>query len=534
MVKKTNILIIMADQLAANALSMYGNKVCKTPNLDNLATYGTVFENAYSNNPVCVPSRASMLSGHLTPEIAVYDNANELASSMPTMAHYMRSLGYETFLSGKMHFIGPDQLHGFNERLTTDVYPANFDWIGNWSAGASYVPSGTALNGVVEAGPCIRTMQEDYDDEVEYQSLKKIYDLARNINQNPFFGIVSFTSPHTPFNVSQKYWDLYENKNILLPEVGPIPFDELDYFSKSLFFAHGRHRHTITDEHILNTRRAYYGMISYIDEKVGRIVQLLEDTNQKDNTAIFFVSDHGEMLGERGMWFKQCFWEWSAHVPMIASIPGFLQGNKSRVITSLVDLLPTIIDIGNTDRVPVEVENLAGKSLIPFFSDAGHSLDSFAISDYYHIGPCVPTRMVRKNNLKLIYTHGHPHLLFDLKNDPNELKNISIDKKYELELKDLLQICMQNWDPDQLTLDIVKSQKRRLLMKNLPGDPPEWDFIAQMGDDKRYVRRGGVDATKSKLRIPPVKTIPPDLPPLDKNTIEQILAGKLKHNFRVE
>ena len=132
------------------------------------------------------------------------------------------------------------------------------------------------------------------------------------------------------------------------------------------------------------------------------------------------------MLGERGMWFKQCFWEWSAHVPMIASIPGFLQGNKSRVITSLVDLLPTIIDIGNTDRVPVQVENLAGKSLIPFFSDAGHSLDSFAISDYYHIGPCVPTRMVRKNNLKLIYTHGHPHLLFDLKNDPNELKNILI------------------------------------------------------------------------------------------------------------
>ena len=104
----------------------------------------------------------------------VYDNANELASSIPTMAHYMRSLGYWSFLSGKMHFIGPDQLHGFNERLTTDVYPANYDWIGNWSEGPSYVPSGTALNGIVEAGPCIRTMQEDYDDEVEFQSLRKI------------------------------------------------------------------------------------------------------------------------------------------------------------------------------------------------------------------------------------------------------------------------------------------------------------------------------------------------------------------------
>ena len=153
MVKKNNVLIIMADQLAAQALKLYGNPVCKTPHLDELANSGTVFENAYSNNPVCVPSRASMLSGLLCPEIDAFDNATELASSVPTMAHYMRSLGYWTFLSGKMHFIGPDQLHGFNERLTTDVYPANFDWIGNWTEGPSYVPSGTALNGIVEAGP---------------------------------------------------------------------------------------------------------------------------------------------------------------------------------------------------------------------------------------------------------------------------------------------------------------------------------------------------------------------------------------------
>ena len=133
---------------------------------------------------------------------------------------------------------------------------------------------------------------------------------------------MSFTSPHTPFNVSQKYWDLYNDEDINSPDVGPIPFEELDYFSKSLFFAHGRHRHTITEEHIRKTRQAYYGMSSYIDDKIGKIVSLLKETNQLNNTALFFVSDHGEMLGERGMLFKQCFWEWSAHVPMIASIPG--------------------------------------------------------------------------------------------------------------------------------------------------------------------------------------------------------------------
>jgi len=163
-----NIVFIMADQLAAQALSLYGNTVCKTPNIDRLAEQGTVFDNAYSNNPLCVPSRASLLTGRLSPNIGVFDNANELPDSAPTMAHCLRQAGYQTELCGKMHFIGADQIHGFNTRSVTDVYPSNFQWIADWSAGPAFVPSGTALNGVVEAGPCIRTMQEDYDDEVEH------------------------------------------------------------------------------------------------------------------------------------------------------------------------------------------------------------------------------------------------------------------------------------------------------------------------------------------------------------------------------
>ena len=272
-------------------------------------------------------------------------------------------------------------------------------------------------------------------------------------------------------------------------------------------------------------------MISYVDAKVGRIIDLLEETNQRDNTAIFFVSDHGEMLGERGMWFKQCFWEWSSHVPMLASVPGTLKGVTSSVVTSLIDLLPTIIEIGNPSNKKIEIEDLPGKSLLPFMLDSADRCTGVAISDYYHIGPCVPTRMVRENNFKLIYTHGHPHLLFDLKSDPHELHNLSENMHYKDRLNDLLTICKSGWDPDNLTMKILKSQKRRLLMKGLPGDPPEWDFIVQVGDEKRYVRKEGVDFTKSKLRIPPVATVPPDLPALDKTTIEKILNGELNHNF---
>ena len=134
------------------------------------------------------------------------------------MAHYLRHAGYQTELCGKMHFIGPNQLHGFNNRTVTDVYPANHQWIADWDAGPSFVPSGTALNGVVEAGSCVRTMQEDYDDEVEHCAIQSIYDRARDDKGQPFFQLISFTSPHTPFTVNQEYWDRYTPDEIDAPD----------------------------------------------------------------------------------------------------------------------------------------------------------------------------------------------------------------------------------------------------------------------------------------------------------------------------
>ena len=526
---KPNILLIMADQLAAQALSIYGNLVCKTPNIESLASQGVTFNNNYSNNPLCVPSRASMLTGKLSPEIQVYDNGNEIASSVPTMAHYMRSFGYQTFLSGKMHFIGPDQLHGFEERLTTDVYPSNFEWISDWSAGPAFVPSGTALNGVVEAGPCIRTMQEDYDDDVEFQARRKIFDIARQDSSKPFFGVVSFTSPHTPFNVSHRYWDLYDHNNIGLPKVPAVPFRKLDYLSKALFFTHGRHRHSVTEEHLQKTRHAYFAMISYIDEKIGNILNQLEETGLRENTVVIFTSDHGEMLGERGMWFKQCFWEWSARVPLIISVPGGRKNANVGANTSLVDLLPTQIGIaGNLNKLPEKIiSGLAGNDLGSLLEGNEKDWPDCAIADYLSIGPCVPARMVRKGNYKFMYTHGHPDLLFDLVSDPDELNNLATDQNYKQLIDDLKKQAMKDYDPDLLMLKVIESQQRRLFIKSVPGEMPSWDYIAYQGDEKRYVRRDGVDGTKSRLRLPRVETVPPDLPELSFHTIKSMMEGEI-------
>lgn len=521
-----NIVFIMADQLAAQALSLYGNRVCKTPNLDRLAAQGTVFENPYSNNPLCVPSRASLLSGRLSTNIGVYDNANELPTSTPTMAHYLRKAGYQTELCGKMHFIGPDQLHGFNSRSVTDVYPANFQWIADWSAGPAFVPSGTALNGVVESGKCIRTMQEDYDDEVEHACIQGLYNYAREPENAPFFQLVSFTSPHTPFTVSADYWDRYRAEDIDAPAVGDIPFEDLDFHSRALFFAHGRHRHRVSKDHLRDARHAYYGMISYIDDKVGRILDTLEKTGLRENTAVYFTSDHGEMLGERGMWFKQCFWEWSARVPLIASVPGQPSGKRCSAVVSLVDLLPTFLDMAGFNSKDNTDLTLDGKSLLPLIRDNDAEGCDVAISDYLAIGPCVPCRMIRKGRFKYIITHGNPSLLFDLVADPKELHDLIDDISYREIIADLHTIAMSGWNPNELTQAVLLSQTQRKFIAGVPGEMPRWDHIARIGDDKRFVRKEGVDATKGKLRLPPVPEVPADWPELSADIVDALMKGK--------
>ncbi|WP_254693188.1 choline-sulfatase [Sulfitobacter sp. SK011] len=524
MSEKPNILMIMADQLAPQALSFYGNTVCKTPHLDRLAADSVVFDNAYCNHPVCVPSRASMMSGRLTPAIEVWDNACALASGQPTLAHHLRHLGYHTVLSGKMHFIGPDQLHGFEERTVTDVYPSGFDWVADWEAGPVFVPSATGLNGVVDAGPAARTLQEDFDEEVAHAAVQTIYDLARRgKDAGPWFQIASFTSPHTPFVADQKYWDRYDPDDIDLPKVGTLPFDNLDYASRALFFAHGRHRHRVTEDDLRRARHGYYAMISFIDEKVGEILAALKASGQADNTVVLFCADHGEMLGERGMWFKQSFYEWSARVPLMVSAPRKYAPRRVNDCVSLVDLLPTLVGIGGGEvSLPCD-----GESLEPALT--GGATRDLVIADYYGIGPCVPYRMVRQGRFKLIYTHNHPDLLFDLKADPDELQTLADDPTHDETLQRLKSILLDGWDPEDIDQQIRTSQAERLFLKTTPGTPEVWDFVARIGDEARYVRRGsgGVDGTKANRRLPKVEPIEAHFPELSQEDVAAIIAGRV-------
>ena len=288
-----NILLIQVDQLAANALSSYGNRTVKDPNISALAGAGLVFDNCYCNFPICGPSRASMHTARLPFSIGMYDNASEFHADLPTFCHYLRAMGYRTELSGKMHFVGPDQLHGYEKRHTTEIYPANFAWTVDWSQGREYRPTNLTMAPIIESGPAVRTLQMDYDDEVAYCGKQALFDLARKGDGRPFQLTISFTSPHSPFVIGRDYWERYDHDDIELPAVAPLAESEMDHLSRNLHYCQARHKFTVTDAHRRMARHGYYGMISYIDDKIGEIMEVLRQTGLAQNTIVIFTSDHG-------------------------------------------------------------------------------------------------------------------------------------------------------------------------------------------------------------------------------------------------
>lgn len=506
MPKPPNILLIMADQMAGPALPIYGHPVVKTPHLSRLAADSVVFEAAYCNFPVCAPSRFSMLSGLYATRIGAFDNAAELPASRVTLPYYLRGLGYHTSLCGKMHFIGPDQLHGYHERLTTDIIGADFALTPNWASGEPDSPAGATLKTILDAGHCIRSLQIDYDDEVEHCAVQKLYDLARTPAQQPFFLTISFTHPHAPFTAPLEHWNRYRDDEIDLPSVPPIAADTLDMQSTWLAQARAADKYSVDDAITRNARHAYYGMISYIDDKVGRILDTLRKTGLDHDSVVIFLSDHGEMMGERGMWFKSTFFEWSARVPLIVRWPGVFQPRRVSSVVSLIDLLPTLLELGSDGKETDIVEDVDGRSLVSLLSNGKDaSWADTAISEYTADGVCAPCRMIRKGPYKYVYMHGHKPLLYNLESDPRELENLAGSPAAASIERELNAAILKEWDPDEITREVIRSQQHRLRIQRLTAgadQPLDWSFNARFDDGTRYVRGAKASEVKARKRFP--------------------------------
>ena len=338
-----NILIVMVDQLNGTLFPDGPADWLHAPHLKRLAARSVRFAKSYTASPLCAPARASFMSGQLPSRTGVYDNAAEFASSIPTYAHHLRRAGYQTCLSGKMHFVGPDQLHGFEQRLTTDIYPADFGWTPDYRKPGERIDWWYHnMGSVTGAGVAEITNQMEYDDEVAFAAEQKLYDLARGGDARPWCLTVSFTHPHDPYVARRKYWDLYADCAHLQPEVAALPYAEHDPHAQRIFDANDWRNFDITADDIARSRRAYFANISYLDDKIGSILDVLERTRQE--AIVVFVSDHGDMLGERGLWFKMNFYEGSARVPLMIAAPGIAPGLITDPV-STIDLCPTLCDL---------------------------------------------------------------------------------------------------------------------------------------------------------------------------------------------
>lgn len=501
--KRPNILFIMADQMAAPILPLHdAASPVQMPNLMKLAEQAVVFDSAYCNSPLCAPSRFTLVSGRLPSKIGAYDNAADFPADVPTYAHYLRRLGYRTALSGKMHFCGPDQLHGYEERLTSDIYPADYGWAVNWDEPDVRASWYHNMSSVLQAGPCVRSNQLDFDEEVVFKARQYLYDHVRLTPEQPFCLTVSMTHPHDPYTIPREYWDRYEGVDIPMPRQH-IEQAEQDPHSQRLLKVIDLWDKPLPADKIRDARRAYFGACSYIDDNIGKLLKTLEECGLAEDTLIVFSGDHGDMLGERGLWYKMHWFEMAARVPLLVHAPKRFAAHRVSQSVSTLDLLPTLVELAG-GQVDADLE-LEGHSLLPHLKgEGGHDE---VLGEYMAEGTISPLMMIRRGPWKFVYSEQDPLLLFNLDNDPLERQNLAESSEHKGILAGFLAEARERWDIPAIHAATLASQRRRRLVAEAlsQGKLTSWDHQPWVDASQQYMRNHiDLDDLERRARFPAV------------------------------
>jgi len=415
-----------------------------------------------------------MFTGRLPGAVETYDNASEFAAHRPTFLHYLKRAGYRTAVAGKCHFIGPDQSHGFDERLTPCIFPSDFTMLPDWRLGPVY-NKGTAIQSMLaQLGPHKWGRQLGFDQMVFDRAMERLRD--QPARKQPLFLNISFTQPHDPFTTTQEFLDLYKNTAIPMPQDhGDIRRLSPTYEWFRIF--HGLDKETLSEERIREARRNYMGMVSWIDHKVGLILDELDRLGMAENSLVIFTSDHGEMLGEHGQWSKRLMLEWSGRVPLLmAGKGGIPQGKRVRALVSLLDLFPTFAEVAKA-KLETEVD---GRSLLPLFDGREDGRDRQVVCEYLGEGALEPMRMIRAGAHKYISINGNGPQLFDLERDPQETVNLAGRKDAAGIEKALRARAESGWDGAALNKAVLRSQQERAVVQSCRklGVAPKWELDA--------------------------------------------------------
>lgn len=488
--RRPNLLYIHTDQHNPYVTGCYGDPLVQTPNLDRLAAGGALFTNTYCNSPICVPSRMAMLTGRHPYQNEVWTNSHGLDSSIPTLAHAMGAAGYQPVLIGRMHAIGPDQLHGYAERLVGD-HSGNYIGGRGPDRGVLDGTAGPDRISLTKSGPG-QSAYQVHDEDVTAATIDYLKRLGAQQAEgqiDPFSLSVGLMLPHPPYVARREDYAIYADPMTM-------PRKPQAYHQVRHPFLRAWREHTgiieASDEEILRSRAAYWALVHRVDIMVGQILDALAANGFADNTLIVYTSDHGDMQGEHGLWWKHVFYEESVKVPLIVSWPGVIApGQRSDRVISALDVNATMLDALGAPPLP----NSPGRSFLGLISNvrATPSWDDLAFSEYC-ADEYVPRkidegktyqRMVRKDEWKLIYYHGMAPQLFNLREDPDELTDRAADPACQAIRTELTDLILTEWNPELIAAQMAAKRKDNAVLRawarnTNPLDQHRWELRPEM------------------------------------------------------
>lgn len=454
--KQPNIILIMADQLRFDALGCYGNTQVRTPNIDWLSLDGSTFDNHFVQNPVCSPSRCTLITGRYPKNHGTRDNGIPLRDEEITLAEVLRDQGYVTAAMGKMHYTvqaassedeqdgWPEDHYGFDILHTTcDTQKGEYiKWLEKVSRTDYEVLKEQMKNPVSPGETSPGGPPQLYKNGINPKYHQSTWIADRTVDfiqesaaDRPFFMLCSFVDPHHPFNPPAPYDTMYDPD-----EMDPPIWRETELEDKPPHYRKARYGHNfgnekydyskLTSHDWGSVKAAYYGMISLVDDQIGRILDAVRKKGIEQDTIIMFTNDHGELLGDHGLLFKGPFhYDCIIKAPLVIRWPGMIpKGCRYSQVTEHVDIMPTLLEYAGI-RPPYGVQ---GSSMAPILrGDAGGGKE-YALTEYHCYNWGLNLKTLTGKDFKLTYYAGEDFgELYDRNADPDEIKNLWDDMEFK-------------------------------------------------------------------------------------------------------
>jgi choline-sulfatase len=479
---RSNVLLIQSDQHNPRIMGVSGDDNIQTPAMDALAARGTRFENAYCPSPICVPSRASLATGRYAHETRNWDNASPyVGTEADSWAHRVRDAGQKVTTVGKLHFRAEGDPTGFDDqRLVMHVLDGTGDLYPLLRGKAEPKEASRLIVDIAGPGESEYTR---YDRDIADEASRWLQEESARYPDG-WVLYVSFVCPHFPLIVPQEYFDLYDNDDL------PMPVNwQIDEWS------HHRADDTLrrlenldkpfTEEAVRRAVTAYRGMVTFVDAQIGRVLDALEMSGHVEDTTVLYTSDHGDMVGQHGLWSKHTMYEPSVGVPMIVAGPNVPAAKVSSTNVSLVDIFPTVLHATGAPSTAAD-DTLPGDSLVELAN--AEDSDRAVFSEYHANYSSHASYMLKDGDDKLIYHVDAPAQLFNLVSDPHEVHDLAADQ------------------PDRAAE--MEKKLREII------DPEEGDRQAKLDGQAKIAAAGGADAIVGKgLRVP--YSPPPSIEPYD-------------------